>query len=350
MTEQTTERTAPRKRMLSGIKPSGDLTLGSYLGAIRNWRDRAEEFDCYYFMADLHAITVRQNPADLRRRTMEQLAQYIACGLDPEKNVLFIQSHVHQHAELGWVLNCYSMFGELSRMTQFKDKSAKNADNINGGLFTYPALMAADILLYQADLVPVGEDQKQHFLLLGFQYQFLLTFPEDGGESGISIDGLQLPVLLGNKILYFQLTVYNQCQRRCLHTTDRKHLPVLPVFYGIKTGGIHPQQPVADGTRQACFVQRLEIRRIAQLGKALADSLLRQRRNPEAFHRATRPGLLHHPALYQFSLLTGITAVYNHIGMLHEVLYRMELALVCGITNQLNAETGRYHGQASQAP
>ena len=132
MTEQTTERTAPRKRMLSGIKPSGDLTLGSYLGAIRNWRDRAEEFDCYYFMADLHAITVRQNPADLRRRTMEQLAQYIACGLDPEKNVLFIQSHVHQHAELGWVLNCYSMFGELSRMTQFKDKSAKNADNING--------------------------------------------------------------------------------------------------------------------------------------------------------------------------------------------------------------------------
>ena len=109
MTEQTTERTAPRKRMLSGIKPSGDLTLGSYLGAIRNWRDRAEEFDCYYFMADLHAITVRQNPADLRRRTMEQLAQYIACGLDPEKNVLFIQSHVHQHAELGWVLNCYTM-------------------------------------------------------------------------------------------------------------------------------------------------------------------------------------------------------------------------------------------------
>ena len=113
-------------------------------------------------MADLHAITVRQNPADLRRRSLEQLAQYIACGLDPEKNVLFFQSHVHQHAELGWVLNCYAMFGELSRMTQFKDKSAKNADNINGGLFTYPSLMAADILLYQADLVPVGEDQKQH--------------------------------------------------------------------------------------------------------------------------------------------------------------------------------------------
>ncbi len=151
-----------KKVMLSGVKPSGDLTLGSYLGAVKNWAERSDQFDCYYFMADLHAITVRQNPAALRRRTLEQLAQYIACGLDPEKNTLFIQSHVHQHAELGWVLNCYAMFGELSRMTQFKDKSAKNAENINGGLFTYPCLMAADILLYQPDYVPVGEDQKQH--------------------------------------------------------------------------------------------------------------------------------------------------------------------------------------------
>lgn len=151
-----------KKIMLSGIQPSGELHLGNYLGAIRNWGARAEEFDCYYFMADMHTITVRQTPADLRRRTLTQLAQYIACGLDPEKNTLFVQSHVHQHAELGWVLNCYTMFGELSRMTQFKDKSAKNADNINGGLFTYPALMAADILLYQPDFVPVGEDQKQH--------------------------------------------------------------------------------------------------------------------------------------------------------------------------------------------
>ena len=151
-----------KKVMLSGIQPSGDLHLGNYLGAIKNWAARADEFDCYYFMADMHTITVRQNPADLRRRTLEQLAQYIACGLDPEKNTLFIQSHVSAHAELGWVLNCYTMFGELSRMTQFKDKSAKNADNINGGLFTYPALMAADILLYQPDFIPVGEDQKQH--------------------------------------------------------------------------------------------------------------------------------------------------------------------------------------------
>ena len=151
-----------KKVMLSGVKPSGDLTLGSYLGAIKNWGARAEEFDCYYFMADMHTITVRHDPAALRRRTLEQLAQYIACGLDPEKNTLFVQSHVHQHAELAWVLNCYAMFGELSRMTQFKDKSARNEDNINGGLFTYPCLMAADILLYQPDYVPVGEDQKQH--------------------------------------------------------------------------------------------------------------------------------------------------------------------------------------------
>ena len=151
-----------KKVMLSGIQPSGDLTLGSYLGAIKNWAERADAFDCYYFMADMHTLTVRQNPADLRRRTMEQLAQYIACGLDPEKNTLFIQSHVPQHAQLSWVLSCYTMFGELSRMTQFKDKSARNADNINAGLFTYPALMAADILLYQPDFVPVGNDQKQH--------------------------------------------------------------------------------------------------------------------------------------------------------------------------------------------
>ena len=156
------DQTVQKKRMLSGIQPSGDLHLGNYLGAIKNWSSRADNYECFYFMADLHTITVRQTPADLRRRTLEQLAQYIACGLDPEKNTLFIQSHVHQHAELGWVLNCYTMFGELSRMTQFKDKSSKHAENVNGGLFTYPSLMAADILLYQPDLVPVGHDQKQH--------------------------------------------------------------------------------------------------------------------------------------------------------------------------------------------
>ena len=151
-----------KKVMLSGIQPSGDLHLGNYLGAVKNWAALADEFDCFYFMADLHTLTVRQDPKEFRRRATAQLAQYIACGLDPEKNTLFLQSHVHEHAELGWILNCYTMFGELSRMTQFKDKSAKHTDNINGGLFTYPALMAADILLYQADFVPVGEDQKQH--------------------------------------------------------------------------------------------------------------------------------------------------------------------------------------------
>ncbi len=151
-----------RKIILSGIQPSGALTLGSYIGAIRNWAELADAYNCYYMMADMHTITVRQNPADLRRRTLEQLAAYIAAGLDPKKNTIFIQSHVPAHAELSWVLSCYTMYGELGRMTQFKDKSAKNADNINAGLFTYPVLMAADILLYQADLVPVGEDQKQH--------------------------------------------------------------------------------------------------------------------------------------------------------------------------------------------
>lgn len=151
-----------KKVLLSGIQPSGDLHLGNYLGAIKNWAELSDQFDCYWFMADLHTITVRQDPAELRRRTLTQIATYIACGLDPEKNTIFVQSHVHQHAELGWVLDCYTMFGELSRMTQFKDKSAKHADNINAGLFTYPCLMAADILLYQPDFVPVGEDQKQH--------------------------------------------------------------------------------------------------------------------------------------------------------------------------------------------
>ena len=156
------EEAARKKIIFSGIQPSGDLTLGSYMGAIKNWVALSDEYECYYCIVDMHAITVRQVPADLRRRALSQLAQYIACGLDPKKNTLFIQSHVPAHAQLGWVLDCYTMFGELSRMTQFKDKCAKNADNINGGLFTYPSLMAADILLYQADYVPVGEDQRQH--------------------------------------------------------------------------------------------------------------------------------------------------------------------------------------------
>lgn len=157
MDEQT-----KKKRIFSGIQPSGELTLGSYMGAIKNWVSLQDEYDCIYCIVDMHAITVRQNPADLRRRSLNQIAQYIACGVDPKKSIIFIQSHVPQHAELSWILGCYTQFGELSRMTQFKMKSHQHADNITAGLFTYPVLMAADILLYQADLVPVGEDQKQH--------------------------------------------------------------------------------------------------------------------------------------------------------------------------------------------
>ncbi len=151
-----------KKVIFSATQPSGRITLGNYLGALRNWVALQNDYNAIYCVADEHAITVRQDPAALRRQSLELYAQFIACGLDPEKSIIFIQSHVPQHAELAWVLNCYTMFGELSRMTQFKDKSASHADNVNAGLFTYPSLMAADILLYQADLVPVGEDQRQH--------------------------------------------------------------------------------------------------------------------------------------------------------------------------------------------
>ena len=156
------EKPARKKIILSGIQPTGIFTLGNYIGAVRNWGQLQEDYDCYYFVADLHSLTIRQNPADLRKQTLEAFALLLAAGIDPEKSLVFIQSHVHNHAELGWILMCNSMFGELSRMTQFKDKSQKHADNITAGLFTYPVLMAADILLYQADLVPVGQDQKQH--------------------------------------------------------------------------------------------------------------------------------------------------------------------------------------------
>ena len=148
--------------IFSGIQPSGTLTLGNYIGALNRFAKLQDDYDCIYCVVDEHAITVRQNPADLRRRCLELTALYIASGIDPEKSILYCQSHVSAHAELGWILNCFTYMGELSRMTQFKDKSAKHADNINAGLFTYPVLMAADILLYQTDLVPIGADQKQH--------------------------------------------------------------------------------------------------------------------------------------------------------------------------------------------
>ena len=154
-----------KKIIFSGIQPSGTLTIGNYFGAVKNWVNLQQEYTCVYSIVDQHAITVRQDPAQLRRQTLEAYALIMACGIDPQQSVMFIQSHVPAHAQLAWILNCYTQFGELSRMTQFKDKSARHADNINAGLFVYPSLMAADILLYQSDLVPVGQDQKQHLEL-----------------------------------------------------------------------------------------------------------------------------------------------------------------------------------------
>ena len=151
--------------VLSGCQPSGQLTIGNYMGALKQWVSMQDDHECLYMLVDLHAITVRQEPAALREACLDGLALYLACGIDPEKSTLFVQSHVPEHAQLAWILNCYTQMGELNRMTQFKDKSAKNVTNINAGLFTYPALMAADILLYQANQVPVGDDQKQHLEL-----------------------------------------------------------------------------------------------------------------------------------------------------------------------------------------
>ena len=190
-----------KKRILSGIQPTGTFTLGNYVGAVRNWGALQEEFDCLYMVANLHAITVRQDPAALRRQTREAAAMLLATGIDPEKSVLFVQSHVRAHAELSWILACNTQFGELGRMTQFKDKSAKHADNVNAGLFTYPVLMAADILVYNADLVPVGVDQKQHLELARnvaqrFNNQYSPTFilPEPYiAKTGAKIMSLQEP-------------------------------------------------------------------------------------------------------------------------------------------------------------
>ncbi len=156
------EQQIQKKRIFSGIQPTGNLTLGNYIGALRNFGLLQDEYDCLYSIVDLHALTVRQNPAELRKACLRTMALFLASGLDPEKNIIYFQSQVAAHPELAWILNCFTYMGEMSRMTQFKDKSAKHADNINCGLFTYPVLMAADILLYQTDLVPIGADQKQH--------------------------------------------------------------------------------------------------------------------------------------------------------------------------------------------
>lgn len=190
-----------KKVIFSGIQPSGDLTLGNYLGALKNWVKLQDEYDCYFCIVDLHAITVRQTPADLRRRTLELLSIYIASGITPEKNTLFIQSHVPAHSECAWLLNCNSYMGELSRMTQYKDKSQKMGNSIISGLFNYPVLMAADILLYNTDLVPVGKDQTQHLELardIGtrFNSSYSPTFKIPEGyipKAGAKIMDLQEP-------------------------------------------------------------------------------------------------------------------------------------------------------------
>lgn len=190
-----------KKIIFSGVQPSGTLTLGNYLGALKNWAELQEDYRCYYCVVDMHAITVRQDPAELRRRTLDVAALYMAAGIDPKRSVIYVQSHVPQHAELGWVLNCFTYLGELSRMTQYKDKAAKHQDNLNSGLFTYPVLMAADILLYQTDLVPVGSDQKQHVELtrdlatrFNNLYGDVFTVPEPYiGKAGARIMSLQEP-------------------------------------------------------------------------------------------------------------------------------------------------------------
>ena len=190
-----------KKVLFSGMQATGTLTLGNYLGALKNWVTLSDEYECFYSVVDLHSITIRQEPAELRKRARNLLTLYIAAGLDPKKNCIYYQSHVSAHAELAWILNCFTYMGELSRMTQFKDKSAKHADNINAGLFTYPVLMAADILLYQADIVPVGKDQLQHLEItrdiaqrFNASYGDVFTIPEPYlGKSGAKIMSLQDP-------------------------------------------------------------------------------------------------------------------------------------------------------------
>lgn len=190
-----------KKLIFSGIQPTGTFTLGNYIGAVRNWGPLQDEYNCIYCVVDMHAITVRQDSAKLRKNTLEAYALLMACGIDPEKSILFIQSHVKTHAELNWILGCSTQFGELSRMTQFKDKSQRHADDVNSGLFTYPVLMAADILAYNADLVPVGVDQKQHLELarnvaqrFNQRYGELFTIPEPYiPKVGAKVMSLQEP-------------------------------------------------------------------------------------------------------------------------------------------------------------
>lgn len=238
-----------KKVLFSGMQSTGSLTLGNYLGALKNWVNLREEYECFYSVVDMHSITVRQDASELRKRARNLLILYIAAGLDPEKNCLYYQSHVSGHAELAWILNCFTYMGELNRMTQFKDKSAKHADNINAGLYTYPVLMAADILLYQADVVPVGKDQLQHLeitrdIAIRFNniYGNVFTVPKPYiGKAGAKIMSLQEPSRKMSKsdenpnasiyLMDDADTVMRKCKRAvtdsCAHIAYREEQPGL---------------------------------------------------------------------------------------------------------------------------
>ncbi|MEG0762668.1 MAG: tryptophan--tRNA ligase [Oscillospiraceae bacterium] len=250
-----------KKRILSGIQPTGTFTLGNYIGAVRNWQAMQDEYECLYMIANMHALTVRQIPSDLRRKTRESAALLLACGINPAKSTVFVQSKVPSHSELTWVLSCNAQFGELSRMTQFKDKSLKHPENINAGLFTYPVLMAADILVYNADLVPIGVDQKQHLELarniaqrFNSAYSDTFTIPEGFiPKTGAKVMSLQEPEKKMSKsdtnengyilLLDNPDTVMRKCKRavtdseaRVYYNEDKKGVANLMTIYSVLTG------------------------------------------------------------------------------------------------------------------
>lgn len=250
-----------KKSLFSGMQSTGTLQLGNYLGALKNWVTLEDEYECFYCVVDMHSITIRQEPAELRKKARALLTLYIAAGLDPEKNCIYYQSHVSAHAELSWILNCYTYMGELSRMTQYKDKSAKHSDNINAGLFTYPVLMAADILLFQADIVPVGDDQKQHIEItrdiaerFNSIYGDVFTIPEPYiKKTGARIMSLQEPEKKMSKsdenvnasiyLLDDTDTIIRKFKRAVTdsdneirHSKDKPGISNLIEIYGIATG------------------------------------------------------------------------------------------------------------------
>ena len=274
-----------KKTVLSGIQPSGSPTLGNYVGALKNWKLlQTDDRLCYYCVANLHALTVRQDPTDLRRRAGETVALLLACGIDPEKSVLFVQSHVHEHAELNWVLCCNTYMGELSRMTQFKDKSAKHADNINAGLFTYPVLMAGDILLYQSDLVPVGADQKQHIeiardIAIRFNNAYGETFKVPEGfipKFGARVMSLQDPgvsnllsiytsftgLTMDEAVKHFDGLGYGSLKTEVAEAVIAGLEPVQNEYKKILSDKAYLEKIMADGAEKASAQARKTLRKV----------------------------------------------------------------------------------------